>query len=219
LPPAGKAIRRVGEAQVAVVNSLGDRHESNFMVTAGVSGHLNDEILACRLRDDPNVFGEVYDCYFHAIYRYVAGRLGTSAAEDIAAETFVVAFAQRDRFNPERGALRPWLFGIATNLIARHRRREARHYQALGRLPQPPSADGHEERVVAAVAARRLRPQLLQALTGLSRGERDVVLLVALGQLSHDEVAQALGISPGTVGSRLSRARNRLRHLINQEAL
>jgi RNA polymerase sigma-70 factor (ECF subfamily) len=214
-----KAIRRVGEVQVVVVNSLGGRLESDFVVTAGVNGHVSDEVLACRLRDDPEVFGEVYDCYFRAIYRYVAGRLGTSAAEDVAAETFAVAFAQRDRFNPERGALRPWLFGIATNLIAGHRRGEARHYRALGRLPAPPSTGGHEERVVAAVAALRLRPQLLQALASLSRGERDVVLLVALGQLTHDEVAQALGISPGTVGSRLSRARNRLQHLINQEAL
>lgn len=189
------------------------------MVTAGVSGHVSDDLLACRLRHDPEAFGEVYDSYFRAIYRYVAGRLGTSAAEDVAAETFVVAFTQRDRFDPERGALRPWLFGIATNLVARHRRREARRYRALGRLPQPPSVGGHEERVVAAVAALRLRPQLLEALAGLSRGERDVVLLVALGELSHDEVAQALGISPGTVGSRLSRARKRLRQLINQEAL
>ena len=189
------------------------------MVTAGVSGHVNDETLAVRLRDDPDVFGVVYDRYFHAIYRYVAGRLDRSAAEDVAAETFVVAFARRDRFTAERGALRPWLFGIATNLVARYRRREARHYRALGRLPQPPSAGCHEERVVAAVAAVRLRPQLVRALAGLSRGERDVVLLVALGQLSHDEVAQALGISPGTVGSRLSRARGRLRHLIEQEAL
>jgi len=189
------------------------------MLNAGVTGHVNEETLARRLRHAPEVFGEVYDCYFRAIYRYVAGRLGPSAAEYVAAETFVVAFAQRGRFNPERGALRPWLFGIATNLVARHRRREARHYRALGRLPEPPSAGGHEERVVAAVAALRLRPQLLQALAALSHGERDVVLLVALGQLSHDEVAQALGISPGTVGSRLSRARNRLQHLINQEAL
>ncbi len=188
-------------------------------MTAGVRGHVSDQVLAGRLRDDPDAFGELYDCYFRAIYRYVAGRLGTSAAEDVAAETFVVAFAQRDRFDPGRGALRPWLFGIATNLVARHRRLEARHYRALSRLPEPTSAGGHEERVVAAIAAQRLRPQLLQALAGLSRGERDVVLLVALGQLSHDEVAQALGISPGTVGSRLSRARTRLRQLIDQEAL
>ena len=52
---------------------------------------------------------------------------GSSPAEDVAAETFAVAYGQRDRFDPGRGSLRPWLFGIATNLIARYRRKETRH--------------------------------------------------------------------------------------------
>lgn len=82
-----------------------------------------------------------------------------------------------------------------------------------------PSVGSHEDEVVAKVAARDLLPQLLAALAGLSQGERDVVLLVALGQLSHEEVAQALGISAGTVGSRLSRARKRLHQAVSQEAL
>jgi RNA polymerase sigma-70 factor (ECF subfamily) len=188
-------------------------------VTADVGRQVSDEELAIRLRHDPGLFTDVYDRYFRAIYLYVAGRLGTGPAEDIAAETFAVAFGQRDRFDPQRGSLRPWLFGIATNLIARYRRKEARHYRALARMPDLPSADSHEDRVVAEVAARRLQPQLLSALATLSQGERDVVLLVALSQLSHKEVAQALGISAGTVGSRLSRARKRLHHAISQEAL
>jgi RNA polymerase sigma-70 factor (ECF subfamily) len=188
-------------------------------VTSGVGGQLSDEELAIRLRHDPELFTDVYDRYFRTIYLYVAGRLGAGPAEDIAAETFAVAFGQRDRFDPQRGSLRPWLFGIATNLIARHQRKEARHYRALARMPDLPSVGSHEDRVVAGVAARRLQPQLLSGLASLSQGERDVVLLVALSQLSHEEVAQALGISAGTVGSRLSRARKRLRHAISQEAL
>jgi RNA polymerase sigma-70 factor (ECF subfamily) len=189
-------------------------------VTPDGGGQVSDEALAAaRVRGDPELFAEVYDRYFRAIYLYVAGRLGTGPAEDIAAETFAVAFGQRDRFDPARGGLRPWLFGIATNLVARHRRTEARHYRALARAQDIPSAGSHEDRVVAKVAAGRLLPQLLAALAALSQGERDVVLLVALTQLSHEEVAQALGISAGTVGSRLSRARNRLRAAIGQEAL
>jgi RNA polymerase sigma-70 factor (ECF subfamily) len=87
-----------------------------------------DALAAARVRCDPEVFTEVY-CYFRAIYLYVAARLGTGPAEDIAAETFAVAFGQRDRFDPARGGVRPWLFGIATNLVARYRRAEARRYQ------------------------------------------------------------------------------------------
>jgi RNA polymerase sigma-70 factor (ECF subfamily) len=164
------------------------------------------------------VFTEIYDRYFRAIYLYVAGRLGSWPAEDVAAETFAVAYGQRDRFDPGRGSLRPWLFGIATNLIARYRRKEARHYRALARTQDEPAAASHEDRVVAQVAARRQLPELLTALATLSQGERDVLLLVALAQFSHEEVAQALGISAGTVGSRLSRARKRLRQAISQEA-
>jgi len=189
-------------------------------VTADGGGQVSDDALAAaRVRCDPEVFTEVYDRYFRAIYLYVAARLGTGPAEDIAAETFAVAFGQRDRFDPGRGGLRPWLFGIATNLIARYRRTEARHYRAVARARDMPSAGSPEDRVVARVAARRLLPQMLAALAALSQGERDVVLLVAVSQLSHEEVAQALGISAGTVGSRLSRARKRLREAVSQEAL
>jgi RNA polymerase sigma-70 factor (ECF subfamily) len=189
-------------------------------VTADGGGQVSDEALAAaRVHCDPEVFTEVYDRYFRAIYRYVAARLGTGPAEDIAAETFAVAFRQRDRFDAGRGGLRPWLFGIATNLVARYRRTEARHYRALARARDMPSAGSHEDEVVAKVAARRLLPQLLAALAALSQGERDVVLLVAVGQLSHEEVARALGISAGTVGSRLSRARKRLHEAVSQEAL
>lgn len=177
--------------------------------------------LVAGFRADPDRFTAVYDRYFRDVYRYVAGRLDVQAADDVAAETFLVAFGRRDRFDRARGGLRPWLFGIATNLVARHRRAEARHLRALaeagGTVPRP--ADSHEARVVAAVAAQRQQPQLARALAQLTAGERDVVLLVALSQLSHDEVAQALGISYGTVGSRLSRARSKLQKAIEQEAV
>ena len=177
--------------------------------------------LVVGFRTDPDRFTAVYDRYFRDIYRYVAGRLDVQAADDVAAETFLVAFGRRDRFDPARGGLRPWLFGIATNLVARHRRAEARHLRALaeagGTNPRP--ADSHEARVVAAVAAQRQQPQLARALAQLTAGERDVVLLVALSQLSHEEVAQALGISYGTVGSRLSRARSKLRKAVDEEAV
>ncbi|MFC5746918.1 RNA polymerase sigma factor [Actinomadura rugatobispora] len=188
-------------------------------MTAGVGERAADAELAGRFRRDPQEFTTVHDRYFRDIYRYVAGRLDEQAAEDIAAETFLLAFDQRDRFDAERGGLRPWLFGIATNLVARHRRKEARHYRALARLGPEPAAEGPESRIVASVAAGRLRPSLARALAGLTQGERDVLLLVALGQLGYEEVAQALGISPGTVGSRLSRARAKLHDVLDQEAI
>jgi RNA polymerase sigma factor (sigma-70 family) len=182
-----------------------------------VGEQTSDAELAVRFRQDPDVFTAVYDRYIRDIHRYVAGRLGVDAADDVAAETFLVAFGRRDRFQPGSGSLRPWLFGIATNLVARHRRKEARHYRALARAGAEPAAVSHETQVVDAVVARRLQPRLAAALTTLPRGERDVIVLVALGQLSHHEVAEALGISYGTVGSRLSRARKKIQTTINPE--
>ncbi|OLT37319.1 RNA polymerase subunit sigma-70 [Actinomadura sp. CNU-125] len=179
---------------------------------------LGEAELAARVRSEPDLFTVVYDRYHRDIYQYVAGRLDVHAGEDVTAEVFLTAFARRHRFDPERGTLRPWLFGIATNLVARHRRTEARHYRALTAAPELP-AGGHEDRVVTSVAAQHMQPKLAAALRRLSRGERDVVLLLALAQLTHQEIAQALGISYGTVGSRLSRARKKLTDALDREAL
>jgi RNA polymerase sigma factor (sigma-70 family) len=188
-------------------------------VTADVGDQVTDADLVTEFRRDPERFCTVYDRYYRDIYLYVAGRLDVQTADDLAAETFLTAFRGRDRFDPSRGGLRPWLFGIATNMVARHRRKEARHYRALAREVSMPSVEDHQNRVVTSVAAQRMQPQLARALGALNQGERDVILLVALAQLSHEEVAEALGISYGTVGSRLSRARGKLHNSIDKEAL
>jgi RNA polymerase sigma-70 factor (ECF subfamily) len=178
-----------------------------------------DGELARRIGREPELFRVVHNRYHGDLYRYVAGRLDRQTAEDIVSETFLTAFTRRHRFDPDRGSLRPWLFGIATNLVNRHRRKEARRYRTLSRVPPEPAAEGPENRVLDAVAAGRLQPRLARALTRLSAGERDVLLLVALAGLSYEEVAEALGISAGTTGSRLSRARGKLRTVLDREAL
>jgi RNA polymerase sigma-70 factor, ECF subfamily len=197
----------------------GDLRDGDRELTADANEQVTDAELVARFRRDPEMFIGVYDRYRCDVYRYVAGRLDRQTADDITAETFLVAFGQLGRFNPERGGLRPWLFGIATNMVARHRRKEARHYRALVRIGPDPVVDSHESHVVSSVTAQCMRAQLARALLALSQGERDVVWLVAMSQLSYEEVAQALGISQGTVGSRLSRARRKLRDAIDQEAL
>jgi RNA polymerase sigma-70 factor (ECF subfamily) len=175
----------------------------------------DDASLLARSQVDAEAFTAIYERYFQVIHRYVAGRLGVQAADELAAEAFLVAFRKRDRFDPQRGAVRPWLFGIATNLVAQHRRAEVRRYKAMAQAGPEPDAESHEERVVTSVTAAGL--QLARALAALSQQERDVVLLVALGELSHDEIARALAIPNGTVRSRLSRARKKLRTVVVHE--
>jgi RNA polymerase sigma factor (sigma-70 family) len=165
----------------------------------------------------PEDFGAVYDAHFPAIYAYVAGRLGRDVADDIAADTFVTALRRRHTFDATRGDVRPWLFGIATRLVAQHRRQETRRYRALGRAGADAVTDGHETRVVDWVDAEGLAPRLAKAIAALSPGDRDVLLLNALADLSHEEIAQALGIPYGTVGSRLSRARKKVRTTLEED--
>ncbi|MEV5568958.1 RNA polymerase sigma factor [Spirillospora sp. NPDC052269] len=168
------------------------------------------ELLATSVRDG-DLFTAVYDRHYADIHRYVAGRLGPQTADDVVAETFLAAFRSRAAFDPSRGSVRPWLFGIATNLIAQHRRTETRRYRALAQLGAEPDPGGHEDRVAASVSAEGLQPSLARALAALSRKDRDVVLLKALAQFSNQEIADVLGIPSGTVGSRLNRARRKLR--------
>jgi len=174
----------------------------------------DDAALLTRSRSDPESFSTLFDRYFTALHGYASRRLGGTGGDDVAAETFLVAFRQRDRFDPRRGTVRAWLYGIATNLIREHRRTEERGYRAHVRVAAQPADAGDAgdlDRADARVAAAAARDGLVAALADLPPGDRDVVLLVVWGELSHDEVASALGIPVGTVGSRLHRARKRLR--------
>jgi len=160
---------------------------------------------------DPDRFADLYDRYAAQLYRYAYQRVGAATAEDVVADTFLAAFAQRDAFDPARGDARPWLFGILTRKLARHFRAEKTHYQALLRAAGEPAVDGPAERVAARVSAGAVRRPLVAALGRLSAGDRDVLLLVAWCDFSYEEVAAALDIPVGTVRSRLNRARRKVR--------
>jgi RNA polymerase sigma factor (sigma-70 family) len=162
---------------------------------------------------DPECFGVVFDRYFAEIHGYVARRLGRDAADDVAAETFLTAFRSRRRFDASRGTVRAWLYGIVTNHMSAYHRQEVRAYRALERAGMRGAEEGHADRVAERVDAGAAARELAGALATLPRGDRDVLLLVALGGLSHTGVAAALGIPYGTVGSRLNRVRKKLRGL------
>lgn len=181
-----------------------------------VSGLVDDAALIEESLHDPERFAGLYDRHFSDIHRYLAGRVGRELANDLAAETFLTAFRRRETFDPVRGRVRPWLFGIATRKVADHRRTEGRRLRAFARVTAEVVVDGPEDGVAARVTAQRARPQLARGLRGLSRGDRDVMFLAALGGLSYEEIAIALDIPGGTVGSRLSRARRRLRQELGE---
>lgn len=175
------------------------------------AGDATDATLIGESLADPDRFAGLFDRHADEIHRYVARRLDdVTTADDVTAETFLVAFRKRARYDLGRADARPWLYGIASNLISGHRRSETRRLKALARQA-PERAAGFEDRSAERVTADRLRPALAAALAGLGSAERDLLLLVAWADLTYEEAAQALGIPIGTVRSRLSRTRTKIR--------
>ncbi|WP_344453928.1 RNA polymerase sigma factor [Actinocorallia aurantiaca] len=171
------------------------------------------EVIRSSLAD-PERFAVLFDRYAKQVHQYVSRRLGTQLADDITGETFLIAFRRRESYDPARSLARPWLYGIATRLVARHRRSEERFLRALQRTGVDPLPEPMAETVVRQVAAGAQDRALAGALARLPRGERDVLLLVAWADLSYEETAQTLGVPLGTVRSRLHRARRRLREAL-----
>jgi RNA polymerase sigma factor (sigma-70 family) len=160
---------------------------------------------------EPERFAALFDRHAQVIYRYLARRAGSEVANDLTAETFLAAFRRRDSYDLASADARPWLYGVATRVLAQHWREDARQLRirlaAIPDLHDP----GHGDRVAGDVTAAATRAALVAGLASLPTGDRDVLLLIAWEQLTYDEVARALDIPVGTVKSRLNRARMRLR--------
>jgi len=153
---------------------------------------------------DEKAFAAVFDRHFRAIFRFLRGRVGEQLAEDLASETFVTAFRRRHAYDLSRDDARPWLYGIAVNLIREHRRTEERRLRAYARVPVDP-ADTADK------ADKRLDPDVAAALLELGDEERNLILLLTWADLTYEQLADALGLPVGTVRSKLSRVRAKLR--------
>lgn len=184
-------------------------------VSADLDATNPDAAALLASRADPDVFAVLFDRYFAELRHYAASRLGGERGDDVAAETFLVAFRTRERFRTDvagGGNVRAWLYGIATNLIHRQRRDELRRYRALARAGAVADRGvSGDDAALARVTAGTLQPALARALAALPARDRDVLLLTAVAQLDYAEVSSALGVPPGTVGSRLTRARRAVR--------
>jgi RNA polymerase sigma factor (sigma-70 family) len=177
---------------------------------AGAGSH-DGAVIAASL-DDPDRFTEIFERHFDAIYGFTARRLGREIADDVGASVFVEAFSARSRFELDRADARPWLYGIATNLIHRHHRGETRRLRAYARTE--PQGTGEPLDIEQRLDAEALGPQLASALRDLAATDRDAILLFAWAGLSYDDIAIATDVPVGTVRSRIHRARHRLRAVL-----
>jgi RNA polymerase sigma-70 factor (ECF subfamily) len=172
---------------------------------------VTDARAVVESRDDPRAFAVLFDRHHAEIHRYLHRRVGITLADDLAAETFLRAFDARSRYDASHPDARPWLYGIASNLLRRHRRDEVRGLRAFARAGSPDGHDAGLEGVVARLDAAAQEAVLAEALASLPAREREVLLLHAWADLSYDEIAAALDVPVGTVRSRLSRGRERFR--------
>jgi RNA polymerase sigma-70 factor (ECF subfamily) len=168
----------------------------------------DSELIGASLAE-PGAFGAIFERHYAAVHGYLQRRLDESRADEIASQTFLVAFDSRSRFDRSRPDCRPWLFGIATNLAHNHRRHEIVELRAIAAMT--PERGAAIDGVEARVDAERMRGLLAQALADLPAEEADVLCLLVWAELGQAEIAEALAIPLGTVKSRLSRARGRLR--------
>ena len=176
----------------------------------GAAAADTDAAAIRRSQVDPEAFVAVFDRHFDTIHRYLHRSVGRDLADELAAETFTQAYRRRSTFEPRCDDALPWLYGIAANLVRRHRRTEVRRLRAYAKTGVDDSVELDETRVVERLDAGNLGALLAAALTSLTAAERETVSLVVFAELTYDEVGRALGIPAGTVASRMNRIRHRL---------
>jgi RNA polymerase sigma factor (sigma-70 family) len=167
---------------------------------------------------DPQQFALLFDRHARAVHRYVASRARWGDVDDVVSETFVSAFRTRARYDQAYDDARPWLLGIATNVLRHHHRSEGRRLTRLRAVAHPPEPElDPAESVAAAVDNASEVDRVAHALARLDDRYRDVLLLVATTDLSYEQIARALDVPVGTVRSRLARGRDRLRELLDTD--
>jgi RNA polymerase sigma factor (sigma-70 family) len=163
-------------------------------------------LIEQSVRGRPDAFVEVVQRHEVAVHGFLARRAGHQIADDLLGEVWVRAFAGRGGYHPRHDDARPWLYGIARNVLRAYwRARQDTDHTAADEAVDP--WDDIVDRLDSAAQAQ----VLVSALRALPAAERDVLLLVAWEQLTPAEAAVVLGVPQGTVRSRLHRARAALR--------
>jgi RNA polymerase sigma-70 factor (ECF subfamily) len=169
------------------------------------------ELLARAEQGEADAFGVLFERHGPAVLQFCFRRTADAAlAEDLTSIVFLEAWRKRGRLQLFQESARPWLLGVALNVVRSQYRTQRRHSDALARLRAPAPAEPESDRAIARIDAEREMRVVLDTVSKLNRREREVLELCVWAELSPEEAASSLGISVGAVRSRLSRARRRL---------
>ena len=177
---------------------------------------MDADVVQRARSGDEDAYTDIVDQHREAVFRLAYLLLGDADdAEDVAQETFLRAFRNLHRYDPQY-ALRPWLLRITTNLARNRQRSWGRYLGALQRFARqvPPHVPPTPETLSAQAAEAHA---LWQAVRCLKRSEQEIIYLRCFLELPVSETAEMLSIQPGTVKSRLHRALKRLRQVIEQD--
>lgn len=177
-----------------------------------------DAELIARSCREPGLFEPLFERHFAAVYRYLRRRVGDASAEELAAETFLRAFAGRERYRPHSStSALPWLFGIATNLMLEQARRQERQKRAYDRVAvaaeRLAEGDWAGDHLIAVEEAERI----VAVVSLLPEPQREVLLLRAWADLTSEEIGEALAIPAATARSRLGRARAAVAAVLSED--
>ncbi|MFJ3490832.1 RNA polymerase sigma factor [Leifsonia aquatica] len=182
-------------------------------------GYLLDEhAVLDRIHDgDADAFGALFDLHHDRVFRQ-ALRLTSSVhdAEDVTAVVFLEAWRRRDAMRVVNGSVIGWLLVTANNVHRNQLRSSRRYREALGNLPAPENSPDHSGVVDDRLDTDARRASVRAALARLPKRDQDIITLCVFEELSTSDAAEALGVAPGTVKSRLSRAKARLAELLGE---
>lgn len=171
----------------------------------------DSEIIRWSL-EHPPAFAQLFDRHSRAVNAFASYRIGRHAAEDVLSETFLVAFRRRADFDVGMESAMPWLLGIASRLIRRHRAVEAKHWRSFAAAVtgEEHSSEGGLDEAMARIDAERTVQSMRTRIASLAPRDRETLLLYAWQGLTYEQIGEALGVPVGTVRSRLNRVRRRL---------
>lgn len=160
------------------------------------------------------MFAELFDEHAHPLHGYLARRVGADVADDLVSETFLAAMRGKEGYDPEKGSVVGWLYGIATNLLRGHAKRETRLLRTAERYGVDLGvAESLEHTVITRIDSRSHLRRIARELARMAEADRDLVLLVSLAGLTVQQAAEALDLNPGTARSRLHRLRAKLKEV------
>jgi RNA polymerase sigma factor (sigma-70 family) len=193
---------------------LNDGHNWNVKDLAALA---DEELWALAASRDGDAFGELFERHADAVYNHCFRRTGSwSVAEDLTSVVFLEAWRRRRQVEFHGESVLPWFLAVANNAIRNSDRSIRRYRRLLSKLPRPTPIPDQSEEAIGRVDDERTMRNVLEAFNRLSAQDQEIVSLCDWTGLGYEDAAMALGVPIGTIRSRLSRARARLREHLGQ---